>query len=132
MKTLFGAAWANVQPHSGAQANAAVMLACLKPGDTILGFDLSHGGHLTHGSPVNFSGKLYRATFYGVHRETGRVEMEMVRKMALQEKPKLIICGASAYSRDWDYVAFRKIADEVGALLLADISHPAGLIAAKC
>ncbi|MBK9629218.1 MAG: serine hydroxymethyltransferase, partial [Flavobacteriales bacterium] len=131
VKTLFGAAWANVQPHSGAQANAAVMLACLKPGDTILGFDLSHGGHLTHGSPVNFSGKLYRATFYGVHRETGRVEMEMVRKMALQEKPKLIICGASAYSRDWDYVAFRKIADEVGALLLADISHPAGLIAAK-
>ena len=131
VKNLFGAAWANVQPHSGAQANAAVMLACLKPGDTILGFDLSHGGHLTHGSPVNFSGKLYRATFYGVHQETGRVEMEMVRKMALQEKPKLIICGASAYSRDWDYVAFRKIADEVGALLLADISHPAGLIAAK-
>lgn len=131
VKTLFGAAWANVQPHSGAQANAAVMLACLKPGDTILGFDLCHGGHLTHGSPVNFSGKLYRATFYGVHRETGRVEMEMVGKMALQEKPKLIICGASAYSRDWDYVAFRKIADEVGALLLADISHPAGLIAAK-
>ena len=131
IKQLFGAVWANVQPHSGAQANAAVMLGCLKPGDTILGFDLSHGGHLTHGSPVNFSGKLYRATFYGVRQETGRVEMDDVRKMALQEKPKMIICGASAYSRDWDYAAFRKIADEVGALLLADISHPAGLIAAK-
>ena len=131
VKQLFGAAWANVQPHSGAQANAAVMLACLKPGDTILGFDLSHGGHLTHGSPVNFSGKLYRATFYGVRQETGRVEMEDVRKMALQEKPKMIIVGASAYSRDWDYAAFRKIADEVGALLLGDVSHPAGLIAAK-
>jgi glycine hydroxymethyltransferase len=131
VKQLFGAAWANVQPHSGAQANAAVMLACLKPGDTILGFDLSHGGHLTHGSPVNFSGKLYRATFYGVEQDTGRVDMNKVREKALAERPKLIICGASAYSRDWDYAAFRAIADEVGALLLADVSHPAGLIAAK-
>jgi glycine hydroxymethyltransferase len=131
VKQLFGATWANVQPHSGAQANAAVMLACLKPGDTILGFDLSHGGHLTHGSPVNFSGKLYRATFYGVDKATGRVDMNTVREVAQREKPKLIICGASAYSRDWDYAAFRAIADEVGALLLADVSHPAGLIAAK-
>lgn len=131
VKTLFGAVWANVQPHSGAQANAAVMLTCLKPGDTILGFDLSHGGHLTHGSPVNFSGKLYRPTFYGVRQETGRVEMEDVRAKALAEKPKMIICGASAYSRDWDYAGFRAIADEVGALLLGDVSHPAGLIAAK-
>jgi glycine hydroxymethyltransferase len=128
-KQLFGAVWANVQPHSGAQANAAVMLACLKPGDTILGFNLSHGGHLTHGSPVNFSGKLYRATFYGVDEKTGRIDYNVVRKTAQTEKPKLIICGASAYSRDWDYVALRKIADEVGALLLADISHPSGLIA---
>ena len=131
VKQLFGAVWANVQPHSGAQANAAVMLACLKSGDTILGFDLSHGGHLTHGSPVNFSGKLYRPTFYGVNKESGRVEMEEVREKALAERPKMIICGASAYSRDWDYAAFRAIADEVGALLLADVSHPAGLIAAK-
>ena len=131
VKQLFGAAWANVQPHSGAQANAAVMLACLKPGDTILGFDLSHGGHLTHGSPVNFSGKLYRPTFYGVDKATGRVDMNSVRETALRERPKLIICGASAYSRDWDYAAFRAIADEVGAILLADVSHPAGLIAAK-
>jgi glycine hydroxymethyltransferase len=131
VKQLFGATWANVQPHSGAQANAAVMLACLKPGDTILGFDLSHGGHLTHGSPVNFSGKLYRATFYGVEQSTGRVDMNKVREKAIAERPKLIICGASAYSRDWDYAAFRAIADEVGALLLADVSHPAGLIAAK-
>jgi glycine hydroxymethyltransferase len=131
VKQLFGAVWANVQPHSGAQANAAVMLACLKPGDTILGFDLSHGGHLTHGSPVNFSGKLYRPTFYGVNKETGRVDMDEVRKQALAERPKMIICGASAYSRDWDYAAFRAIAEEVGALLLADVSHPAGLIAAK-
>ena len=131
VKKLFGAAWANVQPHSGAQANAAVMLACLKPGDTILGFDLSHGGHLTHGSPVNFSGKLYRPTFYGVEQATGRVDMNKVREKALAERPKLIICGASAYSRDWDYAAFRAIADEVGALVLADVSHPAGLIAAK-
>lgn len=131
VKKLFGAEWANVQPHSGAQANASVMLACLKPGDTILGFDLSHGGHLTHGSPVNFSGKLYRATFYGVDKESGRVDMDKVAETARTEKPKLIICGASAYSRDWDYARFRAIADEVGALLLADVSHPAGLIAAK-
>jgi glycine hydroxymethyltransferase len=131
VKELFGAAWANVQPHSGAQANAAVMLACLKPGDTILGFDLSHGGHLTHGSPVNFSGKLYRATFYGVEQETGRVDMAKVAEIARREQPKMIICGASAYSRDWDYAGFRAVADEVGALLLADVSHPAGLIAAK-
>ncbi|MBK7147739.1 MAG: serine hydroxymethyltransferase [Bacteroidetes bacterium] len=130
LKKLFGAAWANVQPHSGAQANAAVMLACLKPGDKILGFNLSHGGHLTHGSPVNFSGKLYVPSFYGVEKETGRIDMNKVRETALAEKPKLIICGASAYSREWDYKTFRAIADEVGALLLADISHPAGLIAA--
>ena len=131
VKTLFGAVWANVQPHSGAQANAAVMLGVLKPGDTILGFDLSHGGHLTHGSPVNFSGKLYHATFYGVEKETGRIDMDKVAVTARAEKPKMIICGASAYSRDWDYARFRAIADEVGALLMADISHPAGLIAAK-
>jgi glycine hydroxymethyltransferase len=128
-KELFGAVWVNVQPHSGAQANAAVMLACLKPGDTILGFDLSHGGHLTHGSPVNFSGKLYRATFYGVEEKTGQVNYDIVEATAKKEKPKMIICGASAYSRDWDYVRLRKIADSVGALLLADISHPSGLIA---
>lgn len=128
-KELFGAAWVNVQPHSGAQANAAVMLACLKPGDTILGFDLSHGGHLTHGSPVNFSGKLYRATFYGVEEKTGRINYDTLEATAKKEKPKMIICGASAYSRDWDYVRLRKIADSVGALLLADISHPSGLIA---
>ncbi|MCA0431144.1 MAG: serine hydroxymethyltransferase [Bacteroidetes bacterium] len=128
-KELYGAVWANVQPHSGAQANAAVMLACIKPGDTILGFDLSHGGHLTHGSPVNFSGKLYRATFYGVEKETGKLNYDNIEKIALTEKPKLIICGASAYSRDWDYVKFRNIADKVGAILLADISHPSGLIA---
>lgn len=128
-KELFGAAWVNVQPHSGAQANAAVMLACLKPGDTILGFDLSHGGHLTHGSPVNFSGKLYRATFYGVEEKTGRVNYDKVEDVAKKEKPKMIICGASAYSRDWDYARLRKIADTVGAILLADISHPSGLIA---
>lgn len=130
LKTLFGATWANVQPHSGAQANAAVMLACLKPGDKILGFNLSHGGHLTHGSPVNFSGKLYVPSFYGVEETTGRIDMNKVRETALAEKPKLIICGASAYSREWDYKTFRAIADEVGALLLADVSHPAGLIAA--
>ena len=128
-KELFGAAWVNVQPHSGAQANAAVMLACLKPGDTILGFDLSHGGHLTHGSPVNFSGKLYHATFYGVDEKTGLVNYDKVEETAKKEKPKMLICGASAYSRDWDYVRLRKIADSVGALLLADISHPSGLIA---
>ncbi len=127
---LFGATWANVQPHSGAQANAAVFLACLKPGDKILGFDLSHGGHLTHGSPVNFSGKLYEPHFYGVSQETGLVDYDMMEEVAKREKPKMIICGASAYSRDWDYARIRKIADEVGALILADISHPAGLIAA--
>jgi len=126
---LFGAEWANVQPHSGAQANAAVLLACLNPGDKILGFDLSHGGHLTHGSPVNFSGKIYDPYFYGVKKETGLVDYEMMEEVAKKELPKLIICGASAYSRDWDYMRIRKIADEVGALILADISHPAGLIA---
>lgn len=131
VKQLFGAAWANVQPHSGAQANAAVMLACLKPGDKILGFNLSHGGHLSHGSPVNMSGKIYQPFFYNVEQETGLVDMNKVREIALKERPKLIICGASAYSRDWDYATFRAIADEVGAVLLGDISHPAGLIAAK-
>lgn len=128
LKELFGASWANVQPHSGANANSAVMLACLKPGDTILGLDLSQGGHLTHGSPVNYSGKLYRPVFYGVERETGRVDMNLVEEIAHREKPKLLICGASAYSRDWDYKRFREIADSVGALLMADVSHPAGLI----
>jgi glycine hydroxymethyltransferase len=128
-KKLFGAEWVNVQPHSGAQANAAVMLGCLKPGDTILGFNLSHGGHLTHGSPVNFSGKLYRPTFYGVEENTGRINYDVVEQTARTEKPRLIICGASAYSRDWDYERLRKIADSVGALLMADISHPSGLIA---
>lgn len=131
IKKLFGATWANVQPHSGSQANAAVMLACLNAGDKILGFDLSHGGHLTHGSPVNFSGKLYKTSFYGVSRETGRVDYDAMEQIALKEKPKLIICGASAYSRDWDYARIRKIADSVNALILADISHPAGLIATK-
>ncbi len=129
IKELFGASWANVQPHSGAQANAAVMLACLKPGDKILGFDLSHGGHLTHGSPVNFSGKLYQPSFYGVERETGLIDFDKVIEIAQREKPKMIICGASAYSRDWDYKKLREAADSVGALLLADVSHPAGLIA---
>jgi glycine hydroxymethyltransferase len=129
IKELFGAEWANVQPHSGAQANAAVMLACLKPGDKILGFDLSHGGHLTHGSSVNFSGKLYQPSFYGVEQETGLINFDKVKEAAEREKPKLIICGASAYSRDWDYKKLREAADQVGALLLADISHPAGLIA---
>ncbi|MDF7812483.1 serine hydroxymethyltransferase [Hymenobacter sp. YC55] len=128
-KELFGVEWVNVQPHSGAQANAAVMLAILNPGDKILGFDLSHGGHLTHGSPVNFSGKLYQPSFYGVERETGLIDWEKVKETARREQPKLIICGASAYSRDWDYKALREAADEVGALLLADISHPSGLIA---
>ena len=127
---LFGATWANVQPHSGAQANAAVFLACLQPGDKILGFDLSHGGHLTHGSPVNFSGKLYRPFFYGVNKETGLVDYDLMEETAKKERPKMIICGASAYSRDWDYARIRKVADEIGALVLADISHPAGLIAA--
>ncbi len=129
VKQLFGVEWANVQPHSGAQANAAVMLAVLNPGDRILGFDLSHGGHLTHGSPVNFSGKLYQPHFYGVEKETGLIDFEKVAAKAREVKPKLIICGASAYSRDWDYAALRAVADEVGALLLADISHPSGLIA---
>ncbi len=127
---LFGAAWANVQPHSGAQANAAVMLGVLQPGDTILGFDLAHGGHLTHGSPVNFSGKLYRPTFYGVEAETGLIDYNKVADIARREKPKLLISGASSYSRDWDWPALRQIAESVGALLLADIAHPAGLIAA--
>jgi len=129
VKQLFGVEWANVQPHSGAQANAAVMLAVLNPGDRILGFDLSHGGHLTHGSPVNFSGKLYEPHFYGVEKETGLIDFDKVVAKAREVKPKLIICGASAYSRDWDYAALRAAADEVGALLLADISHPSGLIA---
>ncbi len=129
LKNLFGAAYANVQPHSGAQANAAVFLAVLKPGDRILGFDLSHGGHLSHGSPVNYSGKVYEPHFYGVEEETGRIDMDKVEAKALEVKPKLIVCGASAYARDWDYARFRAIADQVGALLLADIAHPAGLIA---
>ncbi len=129
LKELFGAEYANVQPHSGAQANAAVFLALLQPGDTVLGFNLSHGGHLSHGSPVNYSGKVYHATFYGVEKDTGRIDMDKVEAKALEVKPKLIICGASAYSRDWDYERFRAIADKVGALLLADIAHPAGLIA---
>lgn len=129
IKELFGAVWANVQPHSGAQANAAVMLACLNPGDKILGFDLSHGGHLTHGSPVNFSGKLYQPFFYGVEEESGLIDWDKVEQTAVKEKPQMIICGASAYSRDWDYERLRNIADQVGAILLADISHPSGLIA---
>lgn len=128
-KELFGAAWVNVQPHSGAQANAAVMLAVLQTGDKILGFDLSHGGHLTHGSPVNFSGKLYQPLFYGVEKETGLIDYKKLEEVALAEKPKLIICGASAYSREWDYAFIRSVADQIGALVLADISHPAGLIA---
>jgi glycine hydroxymethyltransferase len=129
IKQVFGAAWANVQPHSGAQANAAVFLACLQPGDKILGFNLAHGGHLSHGSPVNYSGKVYSPVFYGVEPDTGRIDMDKVEAIALAERPKLIICGASAYARDWDYARFRAIADAVGALLLADIAHPAGLIA---
>ena len=128
-KALFGAAYVNVQPHSGSQANTAVFAACLKPGDTILGFDLSHGGHLTHGSPVNFSGKLYNPVFYGVEEETGVLNYDKIQEIALASKPKMIIAGASAYSRDMDFARFRAIADSVGALLLADISHPAGLIA---
>lgn len=131
VKKLFGASWANVQPHSGSQANAAVMLACLKPGDSILGFDLSHGGHLTHGSPVNFSGKLYKANFYGVEKETGTIDWDKVEAKAKEVMPKLIICGASSYSRDWNYKRLREIADQTGAVLLADISHPSGLIAKK-
>ncbi|MGX1023149.1 serine hydroxymethyltransferase [Psychroflexus sp. MBR-150] len=128
-KTLFGASFANVQPHSGSQANTAVFSMCLQPGDKILGFDLSHGGHLTHGSPVNFSGKLYNPVFYGVDKETGIIDYNQVESVALKEKPKMIIAGASAYSREIDYKAFRQIADKVGAILLADIAHPAGLIA---
>jgi len=130
-KELFGVEYVNVQPHSGSQANAAVLLACLNTGDKILGFNLSHGGHLTHGSPVNFSGKLYKTSFYNVEEESGKVDYDKVEKIAITEQPKLIICGASAYSQDWDYARFRKIADKVGALLMADIAHPAGLIAAK-
>lgn len=130
-KEIFGVSYANVQPHSGAQANAALMLALLQPGDTILGLDLSMGGHLTHGSPVNFSGKLYNAVHYGVHKETGLVDYDMMEAKAKEHKPKLIVCGASAYSRDWDYARIRAIADSVGALVMADISHPAGLIAKK-
>ncbi len=128
-KELFNAAWANVQPHSGAQANAAVFLALLNPGDKILGFDLSHGGHLTHGSPVNFSGKIYSPSFYGVEEATGLINYKQLEEVALKEKPKLIICGASAYSRDWDYKFIREVADKIGALVLADISHPSGFIA---
>jgi len=129
IKKVFSCQYANVQPHSGAQANASVLLAILKPGDKILGLDLSMGGHLTHGSPVNFSGKLYEPHFYGVERETGLVNYEQMEEVARKEKPQLIICGASAYSRDWDYARIRKVADEVGAFVMADIAHPAGLIA---
>ena len=129
LKALFGAEWVNVQPHSGAQANAAVMLACLKPGDKILGFDLSHGGHLTHGSTVNFSGILYKPHFYGVEEETGTINYDKLEEQAHAVKPKMIISGASAYSRDWDYKRLREIADSIGALLMSDIAHPAGLIA---
>ncbi len=129
LKQIFNCEYANVQPHSGAQANAAVMLAILQPGDKILGLDLSMGGHLTHGSPVNFSGKLYQPYFYGVKKETGLVDYEMLEEVARREKPKLIICGASAYSREWDYVRIRKVADEIGAFVLCDMAHPAGLIA---
>lgn len=130
LKKLFGAEWANVQPHSGAQANAAVMLACMNPGDTFLGLNLSHGGHLTHGSAVNYSGILYKAISYNVKEETGRVDYDEMEQLAIKEKPKMIVGGASAYSRDWDYERMRKIADKVGAILMFDISHPAGLIAA--
>ena len=130
-KELFGVEYVNVQPHSGSQANSAVMLACLNPGDKILGFNLSHGGHLTHGSPVNFSGKLYKTSFYNVEESTGKIDYDKLEEAAILEKPKLIICGASAYSQDWDYARFREISDKVGALLMGDIAHPAGLIAAK-
>ena len=128
-KVLFGAEYANVQPHSGSQANTAVFAACLKPGDKFLGFDLSHGGHLTHGSPVNFSGRLYTPVFYGVEKETGRLDYDKIEAIAIREKPKMIIAGASAYSRELDYKRFREIADKIGAILFADIAHPAGLIA---
>ena len=130
-KKLFGVEYVNVQPHSGSSANSAVMLACLNAGDKILGFNLAHGGHLTHGSPVNYSGKLYKPSFYNVDKETGLIDYKMLEEMAHLEKPKMIICGGSAYSRDWDYKKFRDVADSVGAILLADIAHPAGLIAAK-
>ena len=129
-KKLFGVEYVNVQPHSGSQANSAVMLACLNAGDKILGFNLAHGGHLTHGSPVNFSGKLYKTSFYNVNKQTGLIDYNMLEEIAKKEKPKMIICGGSAYSRDWDYIKFREVADKVGAILLADIAHPAGLIAA--
>ena len=128
-KELYGAEYANVQPHSGSQANTAVFAACLKPGDKILGFDLSHGGHLTHGSPVNFSGRLYKPSFYGVEKETGVLNYDKIQEVAEAEQPKMIIAGASAYSRDIDFKRFREIADSVGALLMADISHPSGMIA---
>ena len=128
LKTLFNASWVNVQPHTGAQANAAVMLALLKPGDKILGFDLAHGGHLTHGSPVNFSGKLYRPFFYGVKKESGIIDYDKLEETAKQENPQMIICGASSYSREWDYEKIRSIADNIGAFVLADIAHPSGLI----
>ena len=130
-KQLFGVEYVNVQPHSGSQANSAVMLACLNPGDKILGFNLAHGGHLTHGSPVNFSGKLYKTSFYNVNKNTGLIDYNILEEIATKEKPKMIICGGSAYSRDWDYKKFREVADKIGALLLADIAHPSGLIAAK-
>lgn len=130
-KELFGVEYVNVQPHSGSQANSSVMLSCLNPGDKILGFNLAHGGHLTHGSPVNFSGKLYNTSFYNVEEDSGKVNYNKIEETAITEQPKLIICGASAYSQDWDYKRFREIADKVGSLLMADISHPAGLIAAK-
>ena len=130
-KKLFGVEYVNVQPHSGSQANAAVMLSCLNPGEKILGFNLSHGGHLTHGSPVNFSGKLYKTSFYNVEQETGKIDYDKLEEIAMIERPKMIICGASAYSQDWDYARFREIADRVGSLLMGDIAHPAGLIAAK-
>ncbi|MCG2616523.1 serine hydroxymethyltransferase [Terrimonas sp. NA20] len=129
LKKVFNASWANVQPHSGASANAAVFLACVKPGDKVLGLDLSMGGHLTHGSPANFSGKNYEAIFYGVKKETGLVDYDQLEEKALKEKPKMIICGASAYSRDWDYKRIREVADKIGAIVFADIAHPAGLIA---
>jgi glycine hydroxymethyltransferase len=129
VKEIFGCEYANVQPHSGAQANAAVLLAMLKPGDKILGLDLSMGGHLTHGSPVNFSGKIYQANFYTVHKDSGLVNYEELETVARREKPQMIICGASAYSRDWDYARIRRVADEIGAFVMADIAHPAGLIA---
>lgn len=129
LKKIFNASWANVQPHSGAQANAAVFLAVMKPGEKVLGLDLSMGGHLTHGSPANFSGKNYNALFYGVKKETGLVDYDQMEATAMKEKPKMIICGASAYSRDWDYKRIREIADRIGAVVMADIAHPAGLIA---